>query len=400
MKILFSNVGLLDSPKAAFLRTYYFARELADKGHKVTFLTTQMKGYKFPYYKEIRDNIEIIAIPSVAPLKVRKFGYGPISIIIRTIYMLFHDYDIVHSDNHRPSSSFPCFLHSKIKGSKYIAEWWDYFGVTGQYDDKSKIWKLTVGPFDNFLEKFTIKIADGAVVLSKLLKNDATRIRGSKNNIIICWGGSDTKKIQFVESQTIFREKFNLSEKKLIFMATGMGSTEILEYEPFFKALNIVRKRRSDFVFARTGNPVPPRIMQNMNLGDYLVELGFIGYQDYYKVLSCADVFVLIQLDNNKNRGRWPNCVGDYISAGRPIIFNEVGEMNTFAEECSEASLVVKIDNNDSLVEEINQIIDNGRFSLEKCNAIREYSENNFSWKYRVNKLEHFYNKLLKNEKK
>ena len=35
------------------------------------------------------------------------------------------------------------------------------------YDYKSKIWKLTVGLFDNWLEIFSIKKSDAVMVLSK-----------------------------------------------------------------------------------------------------------------------------------------------------------------------------------------------------------------------------------------
>lgn len=398
MKILFSGIGLLDTPNAAFLRTFYFARELANKGHEVTLLTTQKSGYIFPYQKKFRDKLMIIAVPSLSPLKMRKFGYGIISIIIRVVYMLFHRYDIVHSDNHRPASSFPCKIHSKLKGSKYIAEWWDYFGRTGQYDSKSIFWKLSAGPFDNFLEKYTRKVADGVVVLSELLKERALELGHNETAVEIVWGGSDIQEIDFFSSTKLFREKFNLPEEKFIFMSTGMGPTEILEYRPFFEALNKLQKKRDDFIFARTGQPVPSNIKTELNLGNYFFEMGYVDYVDYQNVLACANMFVLIQFDNNKNKGRWPNCTGDYLAAGRPILFNDFGDLKKFKHDCPYASVVVDVNKIDSLSERINDILNNKSFDFKNRKQIRKFAEDQFSWKNRAEQLYKFYCKILINE--
>ena len=398
MKILFSNIGLFDAPNAAFLRTYYFARELSKRGHDVTLLTNQRKGFKFPYITIVRENLRIIVIPSLLPLKLRKFGYDFISIIIRTIYMLFNNYDIVHSDNHRPNSFIPVLVHSKIRGSVYIAEWWDYFGRTGQYDAKSKVWKYTIGFFDNYLEKKAVKSARGTVVLSQLLKERAEKLGHSNHSIEIVWGGSDITQIEFVSNSKKFRRNFSIPLEHFVFISTGMGAVEILEYKAFFKALNILYNSRKDFVFARTGSPVSEEIRKELNLQDYFIELGFVDYSDYSKVLSCADTFVLIQANNNKNKGRWPNCTGDYLAAGRPIIFNSVGDMVLFKDTCQIGSEVVQIDEIDKLVNQLNTIIESKE--LNKRNIeIRKFAENNFSWKKRAAQLEKFYNKILEDGK-
>jgi len=46
--------------------------------------------------------------------------------------------------------------------------------------------------------------------------------------------------------------------------------------------------------------------------------------------LSAADVLALPMRDTKTNRGRFPNKVGDYLAAARPIVTNPVGEVERF----------------------------------------------------------------------
>lgn len=394
MKILLSNIGMLDAPYGSFLRTFYFAQELAEMGDEVTLLTTQRKGYRFPYQKIRRRNLTIIATPSFEPYKIRKFGYGPLQTLIRIIFALFNRYDIVHADSHRPVSSFPCIVHKLLKGSKFIAEWWDFNGRTGQFRNKAKIWKRTIGPIDIVLEKHIFGHADGVVVLSEFLEKKALEFGQDKTTVKIIWGGADCKGIEFVPDSAQYRSKLNIPSDKFVFMATGVGGDEILEYSPVFDALNQIYEHCSDFVFVKTGVPVSPAIKQKLISGNYLIEKGFVEYKDYQYLLACADTFVLLQEENDTNLARWPNCIGDYLAAGRPIIFNAYGELRHFAQLCQAGSVVIEMDNTKKLRHLLNKLIQDRIKMSNKYHEIRGFAESRFSWAQKASELRSFYSKF------
>jgi len=97
---------------------------------------------------------------------------------------LFHKYDIVHSDNgHRPLSGMPCRLHKKWHNSVYIAEWYDWWGKGGHYENKSWVFKLLFGWYEIKYEIKDKNITDGVVVLSDVLKPREEQVR--KRNFLI-----------------------------------------------------------------------------------------------------------------------------------------------------------------------------------------------------------------------
>jgi len=134
MKILFCHFGIKD--KSGFGRTFMLASGLAALGNNVTFLTNQNGGFKFPYRSEMRDGVSIISFPDILPDRILQLGFGSISIILKIIYVANKKFDIVHSDDHRLSAAFPCLWNRLIHNSKYISEWWDFFGRGGQYENK------------------------------------------------------------------------------------------------------------------------------------------------------------------------------------------------------------------------------------------------------------------------
>lgn len=392
LKILLSSISLLDAPNGIFLRSFFMARELSENGNDVTLMVTQQKGCKFPFVKLKRDGVTIIAVPSLVPLKIRKFGYDFTQNIVRILYVIREEFQIVDSDSHRPAASIPCIIHRKLRGSKYIAEWWDYFGRSGQYENKQLLFKLTIGKIDNFLEKYTVKIADGVVVLAKLLKQRALALGQPGSRIETVWGGSDIRGIQFYESPETNRANFKIEKNKIIFMTAGVDTTQLYQYKTFIEALNILYKKRDDFLFVITGRPIPDCIKRNLKIGGYFREVGFVPYKDYGCLLSSANYFVVLQEDNNKNRGRWPNCIGDYLAAGRPIICNRVGEVHVAMDLHCDVFIEIELNELEAIKSCIEKILDNKPNGSHEYKKIRGFATNTFTWKHRATQLEHFFN--------
>ena len=390
MKILFSSISIKDKPTGIFNRAFVLAKEMVEKGHTVTLLTMD-KRFIFPFRVEHREGVKIVSFPNIWGKKIGKFGYSILGILGRFTYMIFNDYDVVHSDMHRPISSVPCLLYRFFRKTIYISDWQDFFGRGGIYDTKAKIWQFTVGPFDNWLEHYCIKKADGVVPLSELLKNKALVLGKREDQILKVWGGSDVSKIYYFESPLKNRRKFNLSKDAFIVLFAAMHENDYLKHNNFFLAIKEMRNEGINIMLVRTGKYFDQDFRFKNDIGSEIIDAGYINYAEYGDFLSCANCFILLQEPTNNVIAKWPNVIGDYLAAGRPILANVVGELK-FLYEKNNASLVPL--SLDWSVNEYAQflksfLVKEGDFNL--YSGIREFALKEFSWRDRASDLLNFY---------
>lgn len=369
------------------------AREFAAIGHRVTFLTSQYGEFTFPFRKELRDGVLLISFPDIVPRLLRKGGLGLLNIVLRTTYVLFHKYDIVYSDSgHRPSSGLACIVNRAVVGAKYVSEWWDYFGKGGMCDDQPLWYRLTLGNYDTWAEVFNKKIADGVVALSRFTRDRAMRIRIRDDRILVLHGGADTRPIKFVPSGNQ-KVRFGFTLKSLTFGISGINEHEIKDVEPFIIALNGL-KSKYDINWFSTGTVLKKETRTRYGLGDEYHEFGWLDYSRYAELLSCADVFVMLLRDNAVNKARWPNKLGDYFAAGRPILANAVGEVGHYMKMFPQSFIPVEWDR--VSVERAIIGLLRHRAVLPELNVkVRKVAEGVLSWEAKTRKLERFYYEIL-----
>lgn len=394
MKILFSHYAIID--KEGFSRSFMLARELATLGNDVTFLTSlPANRLAFPYYKEVREKVKIIAFPDIVPNFMRRTGFGFLSAILKTFYILFNKFDIYHSDaGHRPSGGIPILFKKVFVKLIYIAEWWDCFGKGGQFDSKKGIRKFTHGYYDLIFDLPEKKSADGVVCLSNGMCERAKKLKVNKN-ITVITGGSDVKSIAFYPNCD-FKKKYNVPTSSLTFGFVGMNRGEVFDIIPFIKAVKELRESGFDITWFTTGGFIPEILKNEYGIGQELIEFGWVDYKYYPEILSCADCFILLQKEDLKSYTRWPNKVGDYLAAGRPILTNPFGEIERIITNQEDFFFTIQY-NVDSTVKKIQDIYRN-RPDHNLRYRIRKYSENEFSWNKKAQQLLSFYNKVLKDE--
>lgn len=385
LKILFSHFGRVD--KDGFNRSFMLARYLAKNGNSVTFLTSQESEFLFPFKKEIRNGVELITFPDVLPNRARKGGFGILNIILKSLYAVFNEFDIVQSDSgHRPSAGIPCYVNRFFKKSIYISEWWDYFSLGGLYDKRPKWYQNTIGLFDNIFEERNKKSADGVIALSRFTKKRAIKCGINKDKIEIIHGGADVDSIDFF-SDTHQRSFFNLPEDCIVLGFLGIDDSEIDDISPFLEAVNELKKEEK-VVWFSTGGKISTAVKEKWNIGNEYYEFGWIPYGKYSNLLSCADAFVLLLKDNLQSKARWPNKAGDYLAAGRPIITNNVGEIARVSSEYPIAFRIVKWEKLSikSSIQNLNREADKKLWS-----EIRKIAIDHLSWESKANVLNQFY---------
>lgn len=395
MKILFSHYAIID--KEGFSRSFMLARELAKQGNEVTFLTTLPSSeFIFPYKKELRYNVKIIAFPDFVPDSLRRTGFGVLSVLLRVIFILFSKYELYHADvGHRPSGGWPIIFKKAFCNVLYVSEWWDYFGKGGQYDMKKGFKKITHGYYDLLFETLEKKIADGIVCLSHEMKKRAVKIGISKKKITIVTGGADCCTIKYYPN-TFYKEKFGIPKNSVTFGFSGMKKGELPDIIPFIKATKVLLNKSINITWFTTGDYISEEIKKEFQIGEELFEFGWVNYKEYSEIISCADVFILLQKEDIKNKTRWPNKLGDYLAAGRPILINPYGDTKKLVAQKEDFFLKTEF----NVADIVDTIENNLDFNSSLLNSsIRAFAEKEFSWEHKSKKLLDFYRSIIYEEK-
>jgi len=395
MKLIVSHYGMLDGGDAnGFTRNINLFSELVNYGFDINFITTQKNGFKFPYHKEYRDGIKIIAFPEIFPARFRKGGIAPLSTILKLFYVIFTKADVVYSDaGHRPNSGLPCFIHRALYKSIYISDWWEHYSKGGIYDDLPIFNQYTIGAYDNFSEIRNRKSADGCITISHALKKRALENQIEDSRILVLNTGADTRKIPFfkINSQ---KSKYNIDEDTFVVSIIGINENEIDNNRALFKAIRSLNDSGKKVMLLTTGN-LDNKIICNSLIANLWKHFEWVPYDEFSEIISCADLFSLIQINNQRNNSRFPNKFGDYISAGRPIITNAVGDLKFYSNNYPNFFYVVEESDKEVLSSLKKSYYDWLNNKIDYV-SIRELAVNN-SWNKRAAILYKFINKLCNN---
>lgn len=390
LKILISHTSIYKN--AGWGRIFPLAEGLVKQGHQVTILTTN-PGYSLFIKKQIINNVRIIIYPELIPSRVSKMGFGFLSLFLKIIHSLFTKYDVVQSDNgHRPLAGIPCRLNKKIFNSIYVAEWYDWYGKGGQYDTKKKLFKLLLGWYELKYEIKDKKVADGIVVLSEVLRERAQKFK-QNDRIIKVHGGADISTIPFLEVNSDIKAKYNIDKETLTLGYITSDSYNLAEFTPLINAIvrNNIAQNVKILVFGESKSIAKQLTKETKNLFSFM---GWIDFQKDFEKLQCVDSFFLFKEDSLGNKAGWPNCIGDYLACGRPVLLNPVGEVVDFAIKYPYAFLKTARDS-DSIFEKISFLLNNREKTQQVGTQIRELAENVVSWEAKSKKLVTFYEHLL-----
>lgn len=396
MKMFISHYGMKDGGDAnGFTRNINLFSELIKFGYEIEFLTTQKKGFKFPYEIETRSGVKIIAFPEIFPKRFRKGGISPLSTLMKIWYVLFNKADVVYSDTgHRPNSGWPCYVNRFAYNSLYLSDWWEHYSKGGIYDDLPTLNRLTIGQFDNLFEIRNRKLANGCIVISRTLKERAIANGIPKSNILLLNTGGDATKIPFFEINSQ-KEKFGIQKDTFVIGIIGVNREEINNNKYLIEGVKYLNNLGKKTILLTTGN-LKREIIETSIISDYWMHFEWIPYEKFAVAISCVDIFALIQIESLRNKSRFPNKFGDYLSAGRPVITNAVGDLQYYVKDNSEFFYVT--DNDKNFIYPI-MVKAYEEWKNNKLNykAIRSLAERN-SWNNRAKLLDKFIKKIIINK--
>ena len=330
MKILTLGANLKGI--GTYQRAFYFSRELARYGHDVTMVTVSRRSWYRPvsYYK--RDWVHEYAEPCGKGPWVRMiegprwgdqwlpgWGSGPLDIGLRTREIWQGCYDVVYGFEYQPNVSWPIYLTRSARPFRFFSDWCDWYSGSS---NRLRGWRLA-HRIDGFLEERIRYLACKLTVTSRALYDRARSIGIPEDRIAWIPQGSDTDYCtQLIPEET--RGLLGLELDRPIVMAVNDG-----DMKRGIQIFRHVLRQMPEVLFVVLGQPQKPAqtLSQQLGVAPSVFFAGWVSDADYPRYLACADVCFLPLEDNLNNRARWPGKVLDYLSAGRPVVTNDVGEV-------------------------------------------------------------------------
>lgn len=387
MKIIFSTYEAKEIG-GSYLRSLSLAEGLTKLGHKVTLWTSAKKISFFPKISYEND-VKIIESIGLFPYRFRKGGYDPCDILFRSLIILFSRCDVIHTFNHRPAASAPGAIKSFFcKQTKWFLDWADLWGKGGIADRRYGRFGWIPINLDHYFEQWFIKYAQYLTPISDDLVKKAIKIRNSKKNIFFLPIGANIDGIKPLKKDRA-RKKLSLPLKNKLLVYLYVGTYDEILLAKTFIALN---KIRSDVELLLLGpkniDEFYKEFKNHPSSLKKVIHPGIVSRKILPYYLAAGDVMLMPFANKEINLGKFPNKLGDYLAAGRPIAANPTGEVKKLLTK--ENVGILASENPKKFAQAINQLIDNSEKMKALGGNARKVAKS-LSWKYVAQQLEKFY---------
>lgn len=361
LKILIINHN--PKERGTYFRCYGFAKSLAKLGHEVFFIcrnrNEQKPKLQITKYKE--NGVNFIELPLFNSLGF----FGLIEHFFRGLYIFsfyaFKKFDIVHSFNvaspMTAMSTFLIYLIKKVKKTKIIVDWDDWFGKGG-LTALNHQGKLQESVADFFETKIPL-LADAVTLHSEEFMKRATGCGVKKEKITKIYNGADPGAYDFIHknkySQQDARQELKIDETKT---ALFFGSGVVASVGFLLEVLKKIENKNIIMIIVGTPDANAVNLAKQLSVDNRVFFKGIVSYVDFKKYLVASDILLLPRSAKSLlDRCTFPGRVGDYIMSGRPIVASDVGELSVIFRK-DKLGLLAESDNVEDFKNKIMALID------------------------------------------
>jgi glycosyltransferase involved in cell wall biosynthesis len=369
-----------------FHRAHSLARHLVKRGHEVTLLAGPAKRAR-----QRRVNIDGVLVREsfdLLPRRARESGFGPLDLVTRVRHLREERFDLIHCFDHRPAVSFPSLARARRQRVPCIFDWGDLWGWEGIASVRRWPLRMSVGLADQWLEERILRRANAITVINTNLRDRAARFSCPIHVLPV---GANSDLITPL-SKRENRRRFGFPEEASIAVHTGLAS-----YDAEYLAKSFVELARKHpgalLVLAGSAFPVLMKIAAQAGVSRQVTSLGMLDLEKRIQLMACADVLLLPYTNRSVNRFRYPNKLGDYLAAGRPIVTNFTADLGQLV--ANERVGLIAEDTPQSFALAIKRLFDDEALRDELGRRGRALAESTLDWGVLAAGLERFYEDTL-----
>lgn len=373
----------------SFFRSHAMARALVNRGHQVTQIVIADRR-KWGIAEYDWAGVRTIETPDLLWGRGRS-GWDPWNALNR-IRVLFKDsmqYDLIHCFETRPATIYPVLFYNNARGLPLIIDWVDWWGRGGIVDElRPWLWRILFGWVETFYEENFRKLANGSTVISTSLAIRAKELGVPEKTIRVVTGGTDTDLFKPL-SVNDCRKAVGISDDMKVVGFSSFDS--FLDIEEVFRAIKTISKKFPTVRLLLTGNVTKKviKMVNNHAIDELVINAGLVPYRELPIYLACVDVFVLPLAETVYNRGRWPNKFSEFLSMGRPIVSNPVGDAGSFIEDNKTGILCSFSSQGFSAA--IERLFEEEDLAIELGKNARQAAINELDWRILIKRVESLY---------
>jgi glycosyltransferase involved in cell wall biosynthesis len=373
--------------RGTFDRAHSLGRHLANRGHHVTLFAGA--SARSAARKHWLNGVEVIEPFDPSSGRLRESGLSPFDTFSRIGRLGSIKCDLVHCFDHRPAVSIPGLWFSRQRRIPCLFDWADLWGQGGIAGERRKLSRCTLGMVDGFLEERVRRRADGLTVINTALKQRASQKFKAPIHLLPVGASSD---LIIPLSKNEMRNRLGLPLDVPIAIHTGLAP-----YDMAYMAQEFVQllKWHPNALLVTTGRPFPvvERIMGEAGVGGQLAWIGMLNRERLTEAMACADVLLLPYRNRSVNLFRYPNKLGDYLSAGRPVVTNRTGDLGQLV--CDERVGLAADDTPGAFALAVKKLFDEPKLAEDTGRRGRALAENKLDWQFLAAGLERFYTDIL-----
>jgi glycosyltransferase involved in cell wall biosynthesis len=240
-------------------------------------------------------------------------------------------FDVLHAFDHRPAVSIPSLLYRGRSRVPLVVDWADLWGVEGIAGRRSTALRHTLGRLDTWGERRFHQTADLVTPINAELARRTLDLGVPADRVVVILPGAPVDLIQPQVKQNA-RRALGLDSAAHVLVYIG--------YAPYDQdlVLDAFRQLADQDSLAQLITAGGPFVGGDKNtlparLAARHRHLGEVPYNRLETLLGAGDLMLLPFRDTPVNRGRYPNKLGDYLAAGRPVLTNPTGELGRLVDQ-------------------------------------------------------------------
>jgi glycosyltransferase involved in cell wall biosynthesis len=379
--LLFNQIG-----KGTYWRGLGFAQELAKQHYNSTVIAVSPNHKRGIREQKIGD-VTLIETPDLYP----RSGYDLWDILNRIVCLRKKRFDIIHAFETRPVNIFPALFSQKKDSSILVTDWCDWFGRGGSVEQrKNPVLRHFLRPIETYFEEGFRNKTDGTTVINTVLKRKAIALGIPPEKILHLPNGANVTEIKPQDKSSI-RNHLGLPLDVPILAYTGAifrGDAQLMANA--FEKIYLAYPQAKLLLIGYNNVEIETWLPEAK---DGIIRTGQIPFNKLTDYIAAADIGWLPLMNTGANQGRFPMKLFDFMTAARPVVVTDVGDVGEFVQ--SKQVGLVASDETSAFVQATLKLIQNQELQLEMGGNGRFVAENELAWPIVTKKLDTFYQSIL-----